>query len=403
MSDNVASIEAECSDLRRQNQNCRQLMDARDEDLRLGERRHTEELHSSRCQKEELQRTCKALSLQTNRATELANLSSSMELQMKDLRERLDALRSRNKTVQEESDALQKRNDAAAAKEKELQRLMHDECLVSEKLRGRLAECEEERRKVVDELAASRSELVAEKAQCDIAQTKLGHWEDKVAMHVRQLEGYREEASTTQDMVELLQEQKTQLERVNECLRTDLKAFFSEKERMESDRARDHADIEQWKKKAHSVMPQLDDARTRQFELERRVAKQEEEIYHEQEQKQKLQREARVSSEKIKALNRKCDHLMAQVQSKGGARQHFEKMLATSRRYDDIRTTTSSPRRDVAESSFDVRSLGRNPSTRHLSESGSPRVAVDSPNPVEYLCNFIQKEEERLTSPAVSF
>eukprot|EP00397_Hematodinium_sp_SG-2012_P034986 GEMP01037580.1.p1 GENE.GEMP01037580.1~~GEMP01037580.1.p1 ORF type:complete len:270 (+),score=86.12 GEMP01037580.1:586-1395(+) len=244
-------------------------------------------MNAARCQKEELQRTSKALTTQTNRASEMANISYSMEMQVKDLKERLDALRSRNKSLEQELDTVGSCLAATQAKEKELQDLVRDECLVSEKLRASVSELDAERRKALDEVAAARSECVQERALADVLQTKLGHWEDKVATHLRQLEGYREESKTTQVQMDLLHEQKSQLERVNDSLRKELKSFFIEKERLENERNQEHAEIEHWKRKAHSIVPQLDEARGRQLELERRVAKQEEEVYIEQEQKHK--------------------------------------------------------------------------------------------------------------------
>jgi len=419
LNDQLVSAETETMNLRRQNSSYKQILEAREDEMRQHERRYNEELIAFRSQKEELARTSRLLSVESTKVADATNLSASMDAHIADLKERLDALRNRNKVLEQEKVTTAQRLEATEAKERDLQGVIAKECHQNEDIRKAMNELEMERVRAVEETASIRADFNAEKAQCELLKTQSQHWEDKVSTQTRQLEGYKEEAKSTQEHVALLQQQKEGMESVNASLRNELKDFWLEKERLLNSNKREQAQVDQWKKKAQNIMPQLEEAKTRQVELERRLRKDDALLAEEQETKMKLQREARISAERIKALNRKCDMLMNQG-IRGGTRQHFEKMLSRENPRADLGQHQSpyiSPSEGAAmdcdDSTYHIgeplhvgepfRSIGQ---THTLDSSYGKRKTLDSgylpgadspsSNPVEFLCNFIEKQEQEL-------
>lgn len=418
LSDQLCTTETETIHLRRQNSSFKQILQAREDESRKFERRYNEEMMAYRSQKDELNRVNRLVSVQASKVADATAMSASMEVQISDLKERLDALRNRNKMLEQEKLTTVKCLEMTQSKERELQSVIQKECHQNKNIRKAINELEMGRDHAMKEADSIRSEYSAEMARSQLLESQSQHWEDKVSSYIRQVEGYKEETKNTQEHLALLQQKNEGLECVNASLRNELKDSWMEKERLINSNKREQQQFEHWKKKAQMMAPDLEQAKAKQTELERRIRHDDEALAIEREKQLKYQRQARVSQEKIKALNRKCEMLISQAQ-RGGAKDYFEKMLSRENPGSSLRNNQGSycaPPEETIDCGeeelafdsgepihigepFDMRSNGQ----RSALDGGFMTNMTDSTkkeDPIGFLCKFIQNAEKDFGYPS---
>jgi len=411
LSDQLCTTESDATLLRRQNSSFKQILQGREDESKKFERRYNEELMAYRSQKDELNRVNRQVSVQAAKLADATGMSASMEVQISDLKERLDALRNRNKMLEQEKLTTVKCLEITQSKERELQSVIQKECNQNEDIRKAMNALEMGRDHAMKEVSDIRSEYSAEMARSQLLESQSQHWEDKVSSYIRQVEGYKEETKNTQEHLAQLQGQKEGLECMNASLRNELKDQCLEKERLINSNKREQQQFEHWRKKAQMMAPDLEQAKARQIELERRLRHNDEVLALEREKQLKYQRQARVSQEKIKALERKCEMLISQAQ-RGGTRKHFENLLSSCENpgsthrsnqgsycappEETIDCGEEEPAFDSGEplhigEPFDMRSTGQ----RSMLDGGFMTNMTDTTQrPLEFLCKFIQDAEK---------
>ncbi|CAD7940135.1 unnamed protein product [Amoebophrya sp. A120] len=385
--DLVQTLYQEMQTLRLQNASYKKQSERKDVELQLQDERWREEFQCFKLQKEELQKTCRALSTKNSRVNAL--LAETKELQQQQLayKERLDAVRARNTKI--EADAKHAEGTISALREQEgrIKEKLREEIRKCDVLASEKKELEAGRVKLLQDLSAKANEVESSGEELEGLSRRADELAEKNEELLARNDDLEKAESGYLETIDALRRENESLQLMADNLRGELRLAFQEKEAVKAEYQENVQKMDLWRNRCLVLEPELADTTRHNIRLEEKLKYLEQELLHESEQRAKFQREALLNVDKARGLSRKCEHLSDKISlAEHRNTSHFQKVLEQQQQL--------TPAGAVGGAT------GPSPVAGSGNKGGSknPKTAAS----IDFLRRHVQKEEERILRSADS-